>query len=68
MGGAGEGQRITERSKPMFKNTIAFSGFSVNDIPKAREFYGQTLGLEVTEQNDSLLLHIANGAVILIYP
>ena len=33
----------------MLKNNKAFSGFSVNDIPKAKEFYGQMLGLEVTE-------------------
>ena len=33
----------------MFKNTKAFSGFSVNDIQKAKEFYGQTLGLEGSE-------------------
>jgi len=35
----------------MFKDTQAFSGFSVNDIPKAKAFYGQTLGLDVTEAN-----------------
>ena len=33
----------------MFKDTRAFSGFSVNDIQKAKEFYGKTLGLEVSE-------------------
>jgi catechol 2,3-dioxygenase-like lactoylglutathione lyase family enzyme len=31
----------------MFKDTKAFSGFSVDDIPAARAFYGDTLGLEV---------------------
>jgi hypothetical protein len=29
----------------------AFSGFSVNDIQKAKQFYGETLGLKVTEAN-----------------
>ena len=33
----------------MFKDTKAFTGFSVNDIQKAKEFYGKTLGLEVSE-------------------
>jgi extradiol dioxygenase family protein len=33
----------------MFKDTKAFSGFSVNDIQKAKEFYGETLGVEVSE-------------------
>ena len=52
----------------MFKDTKAFSGFSVNDIGKAKEFYGQTLGLEVSEAHGILTLHIAGGARILIYP
>jgi catechol 2,3-dioxygenase-like lactoylglutathione lyase family enzyme len=53
----------------MFKDTEAFSGFSVNDLAKAKEFYSQTLGLEVSELPEGLLeLHIAGGAKIFIYP
>ncbi len=52
----------------MFKNTKAFSGFAVNDLQKAKEFYGQTLGLDVSESNGLLQLHIAGGTTILIYP
>ncbi|TMB50913.1 MAG: VOC family protein [Chloroflexi bacterium] len=52
----------------MFHDSHAFSGFSVNDISRAREFYGQTLGLEVTEDNDMLTLHLAGGGNVLIYP
>ena len=52
----------------MFKNTKAFSGFSVNDIGKAKEFYGQTLGLEVSEAHGILTLQVAGGARIVIYP
>ncbi len=52
----------------MFKNTKAFSGFSVNDIQKAKEFYGQTLGLDVSESYGMLELHIAGGTTILMYP
>jgi len=52
----------------MFKNTKAFSGFSVNDIQKAKELYGQTLGLEVTEAYGLVTLHIAGGTNILMYP
>ena len=33
----------------MFEHSKAFSGFSVDDIPRARRFYGETLGLRVTE-------------------
>ena len=52
----------------MFKDTKAFSGFSVNDIGKAKEFYGRTLGLEISEAHGILTLHIAGGARIVIYP
>lgn len=52
----------------MLKDTKAFSGFSVDDIQKAREFYGQILGLEVVEEYGMLNLHIAGGSKVLIYP
>ena len=52
----------------MFRDSHAFSGFSSNDIPKAKEFYGQSLGLEVTEENGMLTLHLAGGGTVLIYP
>ena len=54
----------------MFKDTKAFSGFAVNDTERAREFYGQTLGIEVTDAGGPglLTLHIAGGREILIYP
>ena len=53
----------------MFKDTKAFSGFSVNDLQKAKEFYQQTLGLEVTEGMMGILtLHLSGGARIIIYP
>jgi catechol 2,3-dioxygenase-like lactoylglutathione lyase family enzyme len=52
----------------MFKDTKAFSGFSVNDIQKAKQFYHGTLGLETDENNGLLGLHIAGGNRILLYP
>jgi len=52
----------------MLRNTKAFSGFSVDDVPRAKEFYGQTLGLEVTEENGLLTLHLAGDRPTLIYP
>ena len=52
----------------MFEHTKAFSGFSVDDIPRARQFYGDTLGLAVTEQHGMLTLHIAGDRDILVYP
>jgi predicted enzyme related to lactoylglutathione lyase len=54
----------------MFKDTHAFSGFSVDDIGKAKEFYGQTLGLEVSEEGEMgiINLKIAGGGNVMIYP
>ena len=52
----------------MFNKTKAFSGFSVDDIPAAKKFYGETLGLDVTEEYGMLTLHIHEGGDIMIYP
>jgi len=52
----------------MFKDTKAFSGFSVNDISQAKTFYGQTLGVDVTEENGMLTLHLAGGNNVIAYP
>ena len=52
----------------MFEHTKAFSGFSVDDIEKAKQFYGETLGLRVTEDNGMLTMHIEGGTDILAYP
>ena len=52
----------------MFGDTKAFSGFSVDDIPAARRFYGETLGLRVSEDHGMLRLHITGDREILVYP
>lgn len=52
----------------MFEHTKAFSGFSVGDVPKAREFYEGTLGLRVSEADGMLTLHIAGDRPVLVYP
>ncbi|MEP6658590.1 MAG: VOC family protein [Acidimicrobiales bacterium] len=52
----------------MFENTKAFSGFSVDDVPKAKQFYGETLGLTVSEDHGMLTLHIAGDRDTLVYP
>lgn len=56
----------------MFGQSKAFSGFSVDDLGKAREFYGETLGLSVEEtgQGDMRLLTIklGSGASVFVYP
>ena len=52
----------------MFKDTKAFSGFSVDDLAAAKAFYADTLGLEVEEVPAGLTLKIAGGNGTLIYP
>jgi catechol 2,3-dioxygenase-like lactoylglutathione lyase family enzyme len=52
----------------MFANSKAFSGFAVNDLAAAREFYGGTLGLRTSEQHGLLTLHLAGGRDTLVYP
>lgn len=57
-------------SEQIFRNTKAFSGFSVDDIAQARAFYGDKLGIEVLEDDKmgTLTLKIAGDNNILIYP
>ena len=52
----------------MFQDTKAFSGFSVDDIPAAKRFYGETLGIRVTEENGMLTLHLGGDRPTLVYP
>ena len=52
----------------MLENSNGYSGFAVDDTNRAKEFYGDTLGLEVTEENELLGLQLAGGGSILVYP
>jgi len=53
----------------MFKDTKAFSGFAVPDIAEARAFYGDTLGIETSEEMGLLTLHLAGGErPTVVYP
>jgi len=52
----------------MFEHTQAYSGFSADDIARAKEFYGTTLGLRTSEADGMLTLHMAGGRKTLIYP
>lgn len=51
-----------------FKNTKAFSSFSVKDLDEAKRFYGQTLGLELSESDEGLILQTKGGTDVFIYP
>ena len=52
----------------MFEDTIAFSGFAVDDVDRAREFYGRTLGLQTSEENGIMTLHLAGERPTIVYP
>ena len=52
----------------MFASTKAFSGFAVDDVPKAREFYSETLGLKTSEEYGLMTLHVAGDRPTLVYP
>jgi catechol 2,3-dioxygenase-like lactoylglutathione lyase family enzyme len=52
----------------MFANTKSFSGFAVDDVPKARKFYGETLGLKTSEEYGVMTLHLAGDRPTLVYP
>jgi catechol 2,3-dioxygenase-like lactoylglutathione lyase family enzyme len=54
----------------MFADTTAFSGIGVDDFDKAKQFYGETLGLRTTvldEDNHLMTLHLAGGRDTLLY-
>ena len=52
----------------MFDGAKAFSSFAVDDTTAARKFYGETLGLRMSEEGGPLALHLADDQRILIYP
>jgi catechol 2,3-dioxygenase-like lactoylglutathione lyase family enzyme len=51
----------------MFANTKAYSGIAVDDMQKARQFYGETLGLRTSEEYGLLWLHLAGARDTLVY-
>jgi predicted enzyme related to lactoylglutathione lyase len=52
----------------MFDTTHPFNGFSVDDIDAAKKFYGDVLGVPLSEVNGMLRLHFAGGHDTLVYP
>jgi catechol 2,3-dioxygenase-like lactoylglutathione lyase family enzyme len=52
----------------MFADTKAFSAFAVDDLARAREFYGETLGFPVSDQHGLLGLHLPGGGDARVYP
>lgn len=63
-----EGTSAQPPSPGLFEHTRAFSGFSVGDIAAAKHFYGETLGVRVSEANGMLTPHLAGDRDTLVYP
>lgn len=59
-----------EKEKSMLADSEAFNGFAVDDLAKARKFYGTTLGLKTSIQDQELglmSLHLDGGRDTLVY-
>ena len=54
-----------KKASGMFREAELFSSFSVNDLQKAKEFYGQILGLDIKETPEGLELHTDNNTVFM---
>jgi predicted enzyme related to lactoylglutathione lyase len=54
----------------MLSDANAYSGFAVDDIDRAKEFYGETLGLRVEagEMEGLLTIRLAGDRAVLVYP
>lgn len=52
----------------MLENAKTFPSFSVDDVGRARKFYGDTLGLDVSETDEGLTLHLNGGTNVFLYP
>jgi len=52
----------------MFKVKAAFSGFSINDLIKAKQFYTKTLGLKIDDNGMGLKIHLPGGSMVFAYP
>jgi catechol 2,3-dioxygenase-like lactoylglutathione lyase family enzyme len=51
----------------MLANTKTYSGLAVRDMQQARQFYGETLGLTISEEYGLMWLHLAGGRDTLVY-
>jgi catechol 2,3-dioxygenase-like lactoylglutathione lyase family enzyme len=63
---------LPKRGDDMLKDSQAYSGFAVSDIEETKRFYGETLGLKITELDvgapEPLLeLHPGGNRPVLIY-
>ena len=58
----------THQGASSLRDSHAFAGFSTDDIDRARTFYAEILGLDVSEANGMLRLSLGGGGSVLVYP
>ncbi len=51
----------------MIRTKRGFSGFSVNDLPSAKKFYGETLGLKIDDDGVGARLQLPGGGTVFVY-
>jgi predicted enzyme related to lactoylglutathione lyase len=56
-----------EKASNIFKEAGSFSSFSVKDVKAAKDFYFETLGLDVSETPEGLEIRTGDN-VIFLYP
>jgi catechol 2,3-dioxygenase-like lactoylglutathione lyase family enzyme len=56
----------SKKTSELFKEAKAFSSFSVTDLQKAKQFYGDTLGLKVSETQEGLQIN-TGGTTVFLY-
>lgn len=61
-------RRHTRNGTETFEYSRVLTSFSVDDVPAAEGFYGRVLGLRIALDEGALLLHLADGQVVLVYP
>ena len=64
---ANAASRSSRKQTELFNEAKAFSSFSVNDLKQAKQFYGETLGLKVSETAEGLQLN-TGGTTVFLYP
>ena len=60
-------KRSGDKASNIFKEASSFSSFSLNDLTEAKDFYGETLGLDVSETPEGLELRTGDNTIFL-YP
>jgi catechol 2,3-dioxygenase-like lactoylglutathione lyase family enzyme len=65
---ANAASKASRKQTELFREAKAFSSFSVNDVQQAKQFYGDTLGLKVSDTPEGGLQLNTGGTDVFLYP